>query len=453
MGRGAMDSPHYSHRPRGLRHLALCAIVAALLLPSCAITDDEIADYGLGHAGSAGTADVKAQSLIRVGDRARDAGDLGTALGVYRRASELNSSDPLPLLRLADTLNRAGWPDQAVEVYEKLLSRDDKNRDALRGLGTALMALGRPAEALPKLDEALYADPEDVRSVSAKGLALDMLGRHAQAQLVYRDGLKTSPDHRSLRNNLALSLAISGNYPEAIGVLRDLARSPASTAQVRQNLALVLGLSGATDEAERVARLDLDPASVQRNLQLYATLRQLKDPTAVARAVGLRLAEPGETGTRSDRGELTPVSASANAKPVSCLLAPSDAKSVISEAGSIPQTQIPAPVRAEEIGSTPAPEDPAPPPDPAPVATHARFRIQLAEFSTFDRAVRSFDYLRGRLGPTLQATALVVEESALRTRKAVSYRVRSDNLFTKGDARALCRDIRDRNGACLVVAD
>jgi Flp pilus assembly protein TadD len=102
-----------------------------------------------------------------------------------------------------------------------------------------------------------------------------LAGAHWEAQSYYQNGLAHAPGDPALTVNLALSLALSGNYPNAIAVLQPLAVSPSGSAQERQTLSLIYGLNGNTAEAARLGRIDLDDASVERNLAYYQTLRGL----------------------------------------------------------------------------------------------------------------------------------------------------------------------------------
>jgi Flp pilus assembly protein TadD len=91
--------------------------------------------------------------------------------------------------------------------------------------------------------------------------------------------------------NLALSLALSGQYGEAVAVLTPIALDPAATPGERQTLAMIYALQGDNKAAERIARLDLDPQSAQRQLAYYDTLRLLS-PEARSRAIRTISASP-----------------------------------------------------------------------------------------------------------------------------------------------------------------
>ena len=68
------------------------------------------------------------------------------------------------------------------------------------------------------------------------------------------------------RANLAMHLAGKGDLAGAEALLRVAVAQPSATLQIRQNLALVVGLQGRLDEAEKLARQDLPPETVDNNL-------------------------------------------------------------------------------------------------------------------------------------------------------------------------------------------
>ena len=129
---------------------------------------------------------------------------------------------------------------------------------------------------------------EEADSYVGLGVALDMNGAHAPAQEVYLRAMDLEPDNPVLRNNLALSLAFDGRFDEAISYLSVLVDSALATVQHRQNLALVYGLAGRMREAARIARMDLDEESVQKNLAYYELLSGLDRGVLKAGAVGIQ---------------------------------------------------------------------------------------------------------------------------------------------------------------------
>ncbi|MFQ5954411.1 MAG: tetratricopeptide repeat protein, partial [Kiloniellales bacterium] len=249
-----------------------------------------------------------AAALQRVGDRTRAGGDLVSAVTIYRRVADMAPLSPEPYLAMGDTLLALGAYNDAVMAYHDAISRGAKV-DAYRGLGNALIAQDQPALALTQFDEAIRRAAGDVRGYSGKGVALDMLGDYAAAQQVYRRALEIDPNNKTVLNNLALSLAFSGAHQEAIDLLLPIALDPGATPRHRQNLALAYGLAGDMTEAARIARMDLDEESVQKNLAYYQVLRARKQAIGGAKSVGAYRSEiePKQAPPGLAAGDLSPL--------------------------------------------------------------------------------------------------------------------------------------------------
>ncbi len=233
----------------------------------------------------AGTLSGLAAAVQRVGDQTRTRGDLASAVTIYRRAADLAPSNPQPYLAMGDTLLALGAYNDATKAYHDAIDRG-VTVDAYRGLGNALIAQGQPGLALTQFEQAIRLAEDDVRGYSGKGVALDMIGDYAAAQAVYRWALQIDPDNKTVLNNLGLSLAFSGQHREAIEMLIPIALNPEATPRQRQNLALAYGLAGDMTEAARIARMDLDEESVQKNLAYHQVLRGLKGAIGGAKSVG-----------------------------------------------------------------------------------------------------------------------------------------------------------------------
>lgn len=223
-------------------------------------------------------------SLMRIGTAAQDGGDLPSALGVFRRASQVDPLNPAPLTAAGDVLLEMGSVNEAIVSYNNALLRNQQYFPALLGLARANLKSGKPALAMEPLSKAYALSPGDPKVLLLLGVTKDLAGEHSEAQSWYRRGLGIAPGDPALATNLALSLALSGDYSNAILVLQPIALAPSGSAQERQTLALIYGLRGNTAEAERINRIDLDDASVAHNLAYYATLRDLS-PEARTRAL------------------------------------------------------------------------------------------------------------------------------------------------------------------------
>ena len=223
-------------------------------------------------------------ALMRIGAAARSGGDLVNALGVYRRASDVDLLNPAPLVAAGDVLLEMGSVNEAIVSYNNALLRGGENLPALLGLAKAYLKTGKPALAMEPLSKAYALNPDDPKVLLLLGVTKDLSGEHQEAQAWYRRGLELAPGDTALTVDLSLSLAMSGDYPGAIDVLRPIAMGPRGSAQERQTLALVFGLRGNVAEAARLNRIDLDDASVEHNLAYYATLRALA-PEARTRAI------------------------------------------------------------------------------------------------------------------------------------------------------------------------
>jgi Flp pilus assembly protein TadD len=221
---------------------------------------------------------------MRIAAAARAGGDLPAALGLYRRAAALAPGDPAPLAAAGDVAVQMGKPEDAIVAYNAALARAPHDPAALRGLARAYLMTGKPALALRPLAIAERDTPNDPKLLQLAGVVDDFSGDHEAAQARYRRGLQLLPNDPGLSIDLALSLALTGNYEAALAVLAPLATAANSTTRERQTLALVYGLKGDRASAERLARRDLDPATVARNLAYYDTLRALS-PEARSRAL------------------------------------------------------------------------------------------------------------------------------------------------------------------------
>jgi Flp pilus assembly protein TadD len=272
----------------GMRRLGsawfLCLALSLVGLAGCEETTSMHLDP-LNTGGRDGSAPaVSFDSVMRIAAASRASGDFSNAISLYRHAATIASSNPLPLVALGDTLLEMGKTDEAIVNYNAALKLNARDGEALRGLARAYLKTGRPDLAGNPLAVAYQDTPNDPKLLLLIGVADDFIGQHADAQGRYRQGLQYAPADRSLSLDLALSLALSEKFDAAIATLRPIAYGRGATAQERQTLALIYGLKGDQRTARELARMDLDPASVDHNLAFYESLRRLP-PDARSRAI------------------------------------------------------------------------------------------------------------------------------------------------------------------------
>lgn len=213
------------------------------------------------------------KALVSMGDTTWRGGDVASAARFYQAATKVAPNDPVPAFRLGRALQAMGAHKAAADQFRRVLELSPDDGEAKRQLANTLISLDDPKSSI-KLFQEIIAENGDHRAFNGLGVALDMTGKHKEALAAYRAGLAKQPESLSLKNNIALSMAIAGNYDDAAKVLRHVASDPRATPRHRQNLALVYGLAGKETAAARMARVDLDGPSVQRNLDYYNWLRQ-----------------------------------------------------------------------------------------------------------------------------------------------------------------------------------
>ena len=243
-------------------------VAAALLASSCASNPGKI-------TGRDGDQHSAYDAVMHIAEASRGAGDLNSAIGLYRKASKLAPDRTEPLLALARVLLDLRQTNDAIATYQSALKVSKDDSDALRGLANAYLAAGRADLAGEPLRAALKHNPGDSKLLGTLGVAADLAGDHTAAQGYYRSALAADPADGGVANNLALSLALTGDFATAISILKPVADAPGTTARERQTLSLIYGLSGNREIAARYARMDLDEAATAQNLAYFDTLRGL----------------------------------------------------------------------------------------------------------------------------------------------------------------------------------
>ena len=220
------------------------------------------------------------QSLIRMGDSMRLSGDMSGASDFYLAALARDPRDAGALLRLGETQLSTGAAERAEQSFRSTLVLAPGNREASVGLSIALLKRGDPVAALPYI-QPVAETSRSPRVLRNYGVTLDMLGRPAEAQAAYRRGLTETPSDPDLHGNLALSLASSGDMAGADTEIRAAVNSPSAPERELANEVMLLAMAGR--EAD-------------------------------ARAVGLKLAQPGRTDALVEQGRRAAAAQDAGAR-------------------------------------------------------------------------------------------------------------------------------------------
>lgn len=218
-------------------------------------------------------AGIHQELLTHMGESMQRQGDDDGAADFYQRALQHKPDDIDALRHLGGLLEKHGNVEAAEHYYADALRIEPDDEGTLRAEGRVLIRMGRPADARDVFQRAVESDGHDLGARNGLGIALDYLGQHEEAQKAYRDALNHAPDDLTTINNLAHSYILSRHMDQAIALLEPHAKDHGATPALRQNLAEAYGLSGMDADAERVARMDLKPQEVKRNLAFYKAQR------------------------------------------------------------------------------------------------------------------------------------------------------------------------------------
>lgn len=171
-----------------------------------------------------------AEVLMKVANASRDAGQLNSALNIYRQLSTSYPNQIGPVLGMADTLSDLGRYQEANQYYQMALKIDPNNTIAKRKLGKTYIALKEPEPAIEQFEEILQKNKADYQTINYLAVLLDINRDHQQAQTCYVQALRYAPTDAYVNINYGLSLALTGDYNKAIEYL-----AVANSANVSEN--------------------------------------------------------------------------------------------------------------------------------------------------------------------------------------------------------------------------
>ena len=186
-----------------LRRLVVIAAVA--WAAALAATAGAQAGYWRDNRSLASHAARVAPSAVALMDLAITAqleGSSVEALGLLRRARELDPSNALVLYNLGWVHERRQEWVAALEFYRLAASRAPQDVTNSTSLGALLFSLGRFPEAVPPLEEALRVAPHYDRAHSVLGAVLLRLGDRRRARTHLETALRLNPADSEARRLL-----------------------------------------------------------------------------------------------------------------------------------------------------------------------------------------------------------------------------------------------------------
>ncbi|MSQ72193.1 MAG: tetratricopeptide repeat protein [Betaproteobacteria bacterium] len=216
--------------------------------------------------------------LLGVVDALR--GNPESAVGLIRRAIELDAGVPEAHSNLGNALGELGRHEEALQCHERALQLNPGSAEGSNSRGTALQALGRDAEALASFDRALQLNPDHVDALCNRGKTLHILERNEEALASYQRALQLQPRHAQAlfgRGNVQGSLV---RHEEALASYELALASAPDFAQALNNRAVVLLVLGRREEAmagfERA--VEIDPEYVEAHCNRGFALHELGRP-------------------------------------------------------------------------------------------------------------------------------------------------------------------------------
>lgn len=199
-------------------------------------------------------------------------GAVSPGIKYWTQKFEDNPHDIQASIGLSKELRKEKQYDEALGVMLRATAIAKNDPYLIAEMGKTMAERGSPEEALKFLNQAANKLPSDWSIMSARGTALDQQELHRDAQEAYQMALTYSPDNPVVLANYGLSLAMEGRLGEAENMLRRAVTHPKASREVSLNLALILGLSGDFEESERIARIHLEPATVEENMAYLRSL-------------------------------------------------------------------------------------------------------------------------------------------------------------------------------------
>jgi len=374
------------------------------------------------------------EKLIDVAERLAAEGNHAAAIPLYR--SLLGSGDgDRARVGLASSLNATGSPEEAMQVLNSLINDDDASGDAWHAMGKTWLSLGHFDKALASFTEASNRLPGDGRPRSGRGIALAALGRLDDALSSFdgaNDTLGTS--------NKALVLAAWDRPDEAIALLEPIVSGGQGGPRDRQNLAFAYLMAGRDTDAERMARLDLDAATVADTFTFYRALLSM-EPVDRMRSLAIGAIAPKTTGETPANLKLTDTNARQAA-----------AERLVSDPTPVPE--MPEPVEAMPLPQETPEHKPYQQGDLPPLLESEGWALQIAAYRTIKELIRGWDILYAANKDILNGIEPRRSEVDFGTRESgpsgFYYRLNAGPLKSLAEAREMCNALMANGTECWI---
>jgi tetratricopeptide (TPR) repeat protein len=139
-------------------------------------------------------ASASVEQLLQWAAALEEAGDLESAVGMYRAALAAGGPTAETCFQLAEVFYRLGQTAAAIERYFMAVELDENFVEARANLGCLLAEAGQTELALAALEGALAHHPHYADAHYHRARLLDELGRKAEARPHWQAFLELSPD-------------------------------------------------------------------------------------------------------------------------------------------------------------------------------------------------------------------------------------------------------------------
>ncbi|MFN2615524.1 MAG: tetratricopeptide repeat protein [Thermoleophilaceae bacterium] len=198
---------------------------------------------------------------VELGDQFLSVEQIDAARAEYRRAIELDSTDPaarrgLFKATVFEPISRHEQFDpEVVEMrLQHLLDRDPGDADALAFLGDTAFGRNDYTNALAWYDQALHEDHHLAHAYSGKGIVLDLQGKPQDAARMFEAALKESRFNPRYRSNLAYQYYRLGRYKDSVKLYQQALGTDPRALILYNEVSSVFRLRGQLDQAHQAGR-------------------------------------------------------------------------------------------------------------------------------------------------------------------------------------------------------